>query len=68
MKIFGVLGQLPDNVTGVAAVQTAVFVVTDNVSLSELESRFSSGVVEIQNARTILEAAGVNVSSKKLFA
>jgi hypothetical protein len=68
LKIFGVLGQLPDNVTGVAAVQTAVFVVTDNVSLSELESRFSSGVVEIQNARTILEAAGVNVSSKKLFA
>ena len=67
IKIFNVLDELSDDVTGVAAIQTAVFVVTDNVSLADLESRFSSGVDEVENARTILETAGIDISTKALF-
>jgi hypothetical protein len=67
LKIYSILNQLPANVTGVAAIQTALYVVTDNVSQSELQSRFPSGVAEIQNARAILEAAGIDVSTKRLF-
>ena len=68
LKIYSILNQLPENVTGIAAIQTAVFVVSDNISRSELQKRFSSGVAEIQNARTILEKAGIDISDKKLFA
>jgi hypothetical protein len=68
LNIYSVLSQLPANVTGIAAVQTAIFVVTDDISKSELQSTFPSGVAEIQNARTILEQAGIDVSTKKLFA
>jgi len=67
IKIFNVLDELPDDVTGIAAIQTAVFVVSDNVSLADLESRFSSGVDEVENARTILETAGIDTSTKALF-
>jgi hypothetical protein len=68
MKIYSVLDQLSVNVTGVAAIQTAIFIVTDDISKSELQDIFPSGVAEIQNAKTILETAGINVSTKKLFA
>jgi hypothetical protein len=67
LKIYSVLNQLPESVTGIAAIQTAVFVVSDNISRSELQKRFSSGVAEIQNARTILEKAGIDISNSKLF-
>jgi hypothetical protein len=67
IKIYDVIDQLPEDVTGVAAIQTAVFVVTDDISLAELESRFSSGVDEVENARTILETAGIDISTKALF-
>ena len=67
LEIFNVLDQLPENVTGIAAIQTAIFVVTDDVSYSELENRFPDGVDEIQNARTILETAGIDISDKRLF-
>ena len=67
IKIYDVVDQLPEDVTGVAAIQTAVFVVTDDISLAELESRFSSGVDEVENARTILETAGIDISTKALF-
>ena len=67
IKVYNVLDQLPENVTGVAAIQTAVFVVTDNISLADLQSRFLDGVDEVQNARTILETAGIDISTKALF-
>jgi hypothetical protein len=67
LKIYSILNQLPSNVTGIAAIQTAVFVVTDNVSRAELQSRFPSGVPEIQNAKLILEKAGIDISNAKLF-
>ena len=67
IKIYDVLDQLPENVTGISAVQTAVFVVTDDISMAELESRFPSGVDEVENAITILETAGIDISTKILF-
>ena len=66
-KILHVLGELPENVTSVSAIQTAIFVLTDDISLEELESRFKSGVDQIDNARTILEAAGIDTTSRRLF-
>jgi len=67
IKIFNSLNQLPTNVTTIGAIQTAVSVVTDNVSLSELQSTWPSFVSEVQNARTILEKAGINISTVRLF-
>ncbi len=67
LKIYSILNQLPASATGVSAVQTAIFVVTDNISQSELQSTFPSGVPEIQNAITIIEKAGIDISTKKLF-
>jgi hypothetical protein len=67
IKIFNVLNQLSENVTKIAAIQSAVFAVTDNVSRSELQSRFSATATDIQNARTILEKAGIDTTNKRLF-
>ena len=67
IKIFNSLNQLPSNVTTIGAIQTAVSVVTDNVSRSELQSTWPSFVSEIQNARTILENAGIDISNSLLF-
>ena len=67
LKIFNVLNQLPSNVTTISAIQTAISVVTDNVSRSELQSTWPSCVPEIQNARVILEGAGIDSSNAKLF-
>ena len=66
-KILQVVGELPENVTSVSALQTAIFVLTDDISYEELESRFKSGLDQIDNARTILEAAGIDTTSKRLF-
>lgn len=68
LKVLNVLDELPSNVTTVEAVQTAIFVVTDNVSREELQERFPVEPEDIENAKVILEAAGIDVSSKELFA
>lgn len=67
IKIFNVLSQLPTNVTSVGAIQTAVSVVTDNISRSELQSVWPSYVAEIPNAKVILEAAGIDITNARLF-
>ena len=67
IKIFNILDQLPSNTTSITAIQTAVFVVTNNVSASELSSRFTSSTTEIQNAKTILQEAGISTTNKRLF-
>jgi hypothetical protein len=58
---------LPSNVTSVAAIQVAIFVITDDVSKDELDERFSVEAEDIINAKTILEAAGIDISQKRLF-
>lgn len=67
LKIYSILDQLPANVTSIAAIQTAVFVVTDDVSLSDLQNKFPTGAAEIGNARAILEKAGIDISNASLF-
>ncbi len=67
LKIYNSLNKYPTNNSEVAALQTAIYVVTDNISLSELQSRFSSGVPEVQNAKVILDKAGIDTSKASLF-
>jgi len=67
LKILNAVGNLSPSVANIAAIQTAIWTVTDNISLSELSSTFSSGVSQVGNAKTILIAAGVDTSNKQLF-
>jgi hypothetical protein len=67
IKIFNALSQLSSDITSVTAIQAAVFVVTNDVSKSELTSRFTSDASEIANAKTILQTAGIDTSNKRLF-
>lgn len=66
-KIMEVIDTLPWNVTSIEAIQTAIFVVKDDVSGYKLKERFPVESEDIKNAKIILEAAGVDTSSKKLF-
>ena len=67
-KILNAASGLSSNVASIAAVQTAVWVVTDNVSLQELRSTFPTGANQLENAKTILTAAGIDITGKQLFA
>ena len=67
VKVLNALNGLPDSVTSISAVQTAIWAITDNVSISELSDIFPSGVTQVQNAKTILQAAGIDTSSMLLF-
>jgi hypothetical protein len=67
-KILNAISSLSPTVATTSAIQTAIWTVTDNISLSQLTSTFPSGVNQIGNAKTILIAAGVDISSKQLFA
>ncbi len=67
LKIFNATQNLPYGVADISAVQTAIWVVTDNVTLAELQSTFPDGARQVENARTILNAAGIDISSKALF-
>lgn len=68
VKVLNAAATLPSSVTSIAAVQTAIWVVTDNVSQQDLSKTFTSGVSEITNAKTILQTAGIDISGKALFA
>lgn len=68
IKVLNAVGSLPSPVVNIAAVQTAIWVVTDNISQQDLTKSFSSGVGEVSNAKTILQAAGVDIANKALFA
>ena len=68
-NILGTLEVLP---SGTAlppdSVQTAIWVYTDDISRTELDDLLTLREKYILNARTILQEAGVDISSKKLFA
>jgi hypothetical protein len=66
-KIYSSLDKHPSSNSEVAALQTAIYVVTDNVSTSQLQNLFPSGVAEIQNAKAILDKAGIDTSKAALF-
>ena len=67
MKIYNVLDQLSPSVASVSAIQTAIFVVTDNINQAELQNTFPTSAAEIENAKTILQTAGIDISTKNLF-
>ncbi len=51
----------------VGAIQAAIWAVTDNVSKTELQSRFPVTSSELESAREMLECAGVEVNTLRLF-
>lgn len=67
IKILNAISTLPSPVTNIEAVQTAIWVVTDNISPQDLNKAFPSGASEINNAKTILQAAGIDTTNKALF-
>lgn len=68
IKVLNTNGTLPSTVTTLQAMQTAIWVVTDNISQQDLTKAFPSGVNEINNVKTILQTAGIDISGKALFA
>ncbi len=66
-KILNAISNLSPTIANTAAIQTAIWTVTDNVSLNQLSSIFPSGVSQVGNAKTILITAGVDTSNKQLF-
>lgn len=51
----------------IGAIQTAIWAVTDDVSRSELLSRFPVTSSEMEKARGLLTCAGVNLDTTRLF-
>ena len=67
IRIFDALDKLSSDTTSVGAIQTAIWVVTDDVSKKELVDRFPVEQNDIANAKVILEEAGIDATSKRLF-
>jgi len=67
IEILSILDSLSSNVATIEAVQTAIWVVTDDIPLKELTSIFPAGARQIENAKTILTAASIDISQKQLF-
>jgi hypothetical protein len=67
LKILNAANSLSDNYTTIDIIQVAVWVVTDNISLTQLTNIFPSGVSQIDNAKSLLISAGIDISNKQLF-
>jgi PKD repeat protein len=67
LKILDALDNLSSNITSVGAIQTAIWVVTEDVSKKELVDRFPVEQKDIDNAKLILEEAGIDATSKRVF-
>ena len=67
-NILSILEVLPSGTSFPDSVQTAIWVYTDNISKTELDDLLTLREKYILNARTILQEAGVDISSKRLFA
>ena len=68
LKILNTVDNLSSEVASVAAIQIAIWVVTEDVSVKELHNRFLAHQEDINNAKIILEEAGIDTSAKRLFA
>lgn len=66
-RLFAILFQAPPAQRTVGAVQTAVWVITDDVSRRQLQARFPATESDIAGARQLLELAGIEVSTRRLF-
>lgn len=67
LKILNMVDNLSSDIASVAAIQTAIWVVTEDVSENELFNRFPVEQNDINNAKVILEEAGIDTASKRLF-
>ncbi len=65
-KIFNAADELPD-AGSIAAIQIAIWVMTDDISRQDIEEKLDISEGDIQNAKTLLETAGVDISHKRLF-
>ncbi len=52
----------------VQAIQLAVWAITDNISAHDAEAKFGATKSDINNARQIVQSAGLQVKRYKLFA
>jgi hypothetical protein len=68
IKVLNAAATQPASVASITAVQTAIWVVTNNISQQDLSKTFPSGLNEINNTKTILQAAGIDITGKALFA
>ncbi|MCK4736085.1 MAG: PKD domain-containing protein [Methanophagales archaeon] len=67
LRILNASDNLTSDITSVGAIQTAIWVVTEDVSKKELVDRFPVEQKDIDNAKVILEEAGIDTTSKRLF-
>ena len=67
LQILNAVDNLSSDIASVAAIQIAIWVVTEDVSVNELSNRFPAEHDDINNAKIILEEAGIDTFSKKLF-
>lgn len=65
LKILNALDNLSSDITSIGAIQTAIWIVTDDVSMKELEDRFPVEQKDIDNAKIILEEASINITSTR---
>jgi len=68
MDILENLDEIPEEQTSTAAIQVAIWVVTEDMSQQELARRFRADLEDLEKARAILQAAGIDPQTKKLFA
>jgi hypothetical protein len=55
LRILNSLENLSSDITSIGAIQTAIWIVTDDVSMKELEERFQVEQKDIDYAKVILE-------------
>ncbi|MCK4735468.1 MAG: thioester domain-containing protein [Methanophagales archaeon] len=67
LKILDASDNLSSDITSVGAIQTAIWVVTEDVSKKELVDRFPVEQKDRDNAKFILEEAGIDTTSKRFF-
>jgi HEAT repeats/PBS lyase HEAT-like repeat len=70
-RLFATLGELPDEgisgSTSIEAAQVAVWVLTNNVTRSQLAASFPVAEPDIRAARALLRRARISVSNRRLF-
>ena len=66
-SILDALGNLSSDITTVEAIQTAIWISTEDVSKEELLDKFPVEQTEIDNAKIILEEVGIDTTSKLFF-
>ena len=67
LRILDAADTLPPDIASVGAIQTAIWIVTDNVSVTELIDRFPVDPEDVDNAMVILDEANIEYDYNRLF-